>query len=124
LPPLDKDRDASVVRRCLNHQELLELLRTALGKVPSGNGRSWDEDEVEASTRGWSKLNPPFPTLEDVLKSDRARLVLFDRYFRQYADHQQAITGELSKRERELLADFQTMWRTIRTVLLAAGDSH
>jgi hypothetical protein len=123
-PPLDKDRDASVVRRCLSYQELLELLRTALGKVPSDNGRSWDEDEIQGSTSGWSKLSTPFPTLEDVLKSDRARLVLFDQYFRKYTDHQEAITVDMRERERKLLTDFQSMWHTVRTVLLAEDEAH
>jgi hypothetical protein len=123
-PPLDEDRDASVVRRCLTYQELLELLRTALGNVASDNGRSWDEDEIEGSTSGWSRLSTAFPTLEDVLKTDRARLFLFDRYFRKYSDRQQAITVDMRERERKLFTDFQSMWRTVRTVLLAEDEVH
>jgi hypothetical protein len=119
-PPLDEDRDAAVVRKCLSYREVLELLRITLGGIPSDSGRSWDEDdELIRAQSGRSKWSAPFPTLEEILKSDHSRLVLFDRYFRQYADHQQSLTADMSELELKLLSDFQLMWHTVKPVLLA-----
>lgn len=121
-PPPDESRDAAVIRKHLTYREILDFLRVALGGVPSETGRAWDDDrppnDRPARASAWA---PPLPTLEEILKSDRTRLTVFDRYYRDYLENREGSHSGSSKRELELLEGFETMWRTVRTVLLPGG---
>lgn len=122
-PPPGESRDAAVIRKHLTCREILDFLRVALGGVPSETGRPWDEDAPPGvrSPRE-SMWSPPVPTLEEVLKSDRVSLAVFDRHYRDYLENREVSRAGLDKRELELLEGFESMWRAVRTVLLAGGD--
>jgi hypothetical protein len=122
-PPPDQSRDAAVIRKHLTCREILDFLRVALGGVPSETGRAWDDDrtlgERAARASAWA---PPLPTLEEVLKSDRTRLIVFDRYYRDYLENREVSRSGLNRRELELLEGFEAMWGVVRTVLLPGGE--
>jgi hypothetical protein len=121
-PPPDESRDAAVIRKHLTCREILDFLRIALSGVPSETGRPWDDVAPGDRPTRANTWAPPIPTLEEVLKSDRARLALFDRYYRDYLENLEVSRAGLDKRELELLAGFESMWCTVRTVLLPGGD--
>jgi hypothetical protein len=122
-PPPSESRDAAVIRKHLSCREILDFLRMTLGGMPTEKGRSWDDDDGSAVGRSSraSKWSTPLPTLEEVLKSDRARLVVFDRYYRDYLENREVSRSGLNQRELELLTGFESMWNTVRTVLLPGG---
>jgi hypothetical protein len=122
-PPPDESRDAAVIRKHLTCREILDFLRVGLGGVPSEMGRAWDDDTtaVDRTTRA-GRWTPPLPTLEEVLKSDRARLTVFDRYYRDYLENREVSRSGLNERELRFLEGFESMWRAVRTVLLTGGD--
>jgi hypothetical protein len=122
-PPLDQTRDEAVIRKNLTLQERLEFLRLILSNVPVGEGRSWDDDRKTGGDRNHvASLLTPLPTLEQILKADRAQLTTFSKSFRTYFEEQEWTRSGLSAREVKMLGEFESMWATVQSTLVSEDN--